>query len=281
MASAPVLLPGRSWPNLVMHVLAHVSATAHLPASLYDSVYIGYAEQHLGLSGQRPLGEDAAVLGQVLPTHELLSQVQLLAWLFDDVAQAAACAQDDLARLAPDQVARPQLLGALIPLGAPVELLRCAALLEHEPQVRLPELAVQRPPLSKALTEVVRAAPRLAACGLMSVPALRLRGRVFGDEIWVGTSAAELALEADHVAWQAGHEATVREVSKAAPSPRHERQVEQVAVVLLAERAAEAGLRDGHAKWLSHFGEAAPETDRAGLDDEALALLIACHRRPA
>ena len=89
------------------------------------------------------------------------------------------------------------------------------------------------------------------------------------------------------MAWQAGHEATVREVSEAAPCPAHERQgslherqVERVAVVLLAERAAEAGLNDGHGRWLSHFGEPLPETKRVGLDDDSLALLTACHEGP-
>ncbi len=152
MVSAPTLLPGRSWPDLVLHVLAHVTATAHLPASLYDPIYIRYAEQHLGPSGQRPLAEDVAVLGRVLPTHELLSQGQLLAWLFDDVAQAAGCAERDLADLEPGQVVRPRLLDPLIALGAPAEVLRCSALLERESQARLPLLVVA--PLIWLLTAV-------------------------------------------------------------------------------------------------------------------------------
>ncbi|MBW2459905.1 MAG: hypothetical protein JRI68_35775, partial [Deltaproteobacteria bacterium] len=87
MTSVPALLPARSWPDLVFHVLAHVADTAHLPASVFDPTYVQYAEGHLGPAAQRPLAEDAAVLGRVLPTHEELARAQLLAWLFDDVDQ--------------------------------------------------------------------------------------------------------------------------------------------------------------------------------------------------
>lgn len=278
MTSVPNLLPARSWPDLVFHVLAHVAGTAHLPASVFDPTYIRYAEGHLGPAEHRPLGEDAALLGQVLPTHELLARAQLLGWLFDEVEQAMSSSERDLAALEPSQFVRPQLLRSLVAAGPAVEVLRCAALLEHQAQAELPDLEFDEPALSAALAPVARAAPRLAACGLRPLRSLRLRGRLLGEEIWVGVPVPELALDVDHVAWQAGHEATVKEVGEVAGHPWPERQVEQVALVLLAERAAEAGLQDGHARWLGHFGEPGPSTARARLGPGELGLLVACRR---
>ncbi len=274
MASVPTLLPARSWPELVFHVLAHVAATAHLPASVFDPSYVHYVEGYLGPAARRPLGEDGVVLGQVLGTHELLARAQLLAWLFDEVEEAVSCSDRDLAELEPSQLAHPQLLGTLVAVGPAVEVLRCAALLEHHAQAELPSLDFDGAALVAALAPVARVAPRLAACGLRTLRSLRLRGRLMGEEIWVGVPAPELALTVDHVAWQAGHEATVKEVSEVALARWPERQIERVAVVLLAERAAEAGLRDDHARWLSHFGEPGPSTDRARLDQRELDLLV-------
>jgi hypothetical protein len=101
---------------------------------------------------------------------------------------------------------------------------------------------------------------------------------VFGQEIWVGEPGAALAIGAAHVAWQAGHEATVKEVGEVAHGKLAERQVEQVAVVLLAERAAEAGRKGDHAQWLSHLGDPGPSTRRADLDPDALEVLTVCRR---
>ncbi|MBW2456962.1 MAG: hypothetical protein JRI68_20780, partial [Deltaproteobacteria bacterium] len=209
---------------------------------------------------------------------EELARAQLLAWLFDDVDQAASTSERDLGELEQDQVARSQLLSPLMAACPAVEVLRCAALLEHQAQAELPDLDFDEPALSAALAPVARAAPRLAACGLRALRSLRLRGRLFDQEIWVGVPAPELALEVDHVAWQAGHEATVKEVSEAAERKWPERQVERVALVLLAERAAEAGLQGGHARWLGHFGEPGPSTARGRLGPDELDLLVACRR---
>ena len=279
MASAPTLLPARSWPDLVFHVLAHVAGTGHLPASLYDPVYVDHAAQHLGPAAERPLGEDAATLAQVLPSHEQLARAQLLAWLFDDVGQAALSADRELAALVPDEVARPGLLAALQAAGPAVEVLRCAALLEQEAHGQLPAPVLQPEVLLAALAEVAGVAPRLAACDLLPVRALRLRGRLFGTEIWVGVPAPEPLLDVAHVAWQAAHEATVGEVKQMAletGSGLAERQVEAVALVVLAERAAASAQARSHRHWLGHFGEPGPNVARSGLSQVEQDVLTAC-----
>ena len=88
----------------------------------------------------------------------------------------------------------------------------------------------------------------------------------------MGVPSAELGPSAEHVAWQAAHEATVGEVSRAAPGLSHDER-EQVAVVLLAERAKEAGEQEAHARWLAHFGGNAPPIARDLLAPSATELL--------
>jgi hypothetical protein len=75
------------------------------------------------------------------------------------------------------------------------------------------------------------------------------RGRAWGDELWVGHPAAEVAPSVEHAAWQAAHEATVVEVARELED-LSERDVEGEAVVRLTRRAAEAGEGAGHAAWL-------------------------------
>ena len=144
---------------------------------------------------------------------------------------------------------------ALLPhlAGDPaVEVLRAAAELELPLVARLPPVDVDLAALALALGEVARAAPLLPCCAVGVSRALRRRGRVMGREIWVGEAPVE------HSAWQAAHEATVAEVVERARSAGegtdHDR-VERAAIALLARRAVEAGLTQGHRAWLAHFGE--------------------------
>ncbi len=243
------------WADLVFHVLAHVRGTGHLAASVYDRRYVDFVARHAGPVKARALGEDMEVLGRVAATHEDLVAVQLLAWLHETVEAADAVAARELRELEPVDVDAPGLLEVLLRWEATVEVLRCAALLEREVWAFLP-----REPdaggLRLALSSLVPAAPRLEACRVRMVRSLRLRGRVKDDEIWVGMPMVELGLTAEHAAWQAAHEATVREVSVAMARMGRATfdAVERVAVVLMASRANRVGLGDEHAAWYVRLG---------------------------
>ena len=273
------------WPDLVFHVLAHVAGTAALPASAYDPAYVGWAARHLGSAHDRPLGEDAIALAALLPSHELLATAQLVAWLFESVEQAMACADRDLLALGPGDVDDAAALRALVlpsPAHAGAEFLRCAALLEAEAHASLPPATVERDPLAAILDDQLVVAPDLQRFALMPLRALRLRGRVHCSpaaeraEIWTGLPSAEPGPTLQHVAWQAAHEATVAEVGRlwraeCAAEPLGERGVEAVSVVLLGARARAAGRAAAHCAWLAHFA-APPSTDPAGLPPMAAAL---------
>jgi hypothetical protein len=263
-----MLLAHRSWPELLFHVLAHVPSTA--PASLSDARYVAYCRERLGDVSARPLADDARLLSQLLGQHASLARAQLLAWLFDDVDAHHAVADVDVAALRPEQVTRRALLRSLASLGPPLELLRCAAELERETWLRLPPIDVDAAALVAALGECALAAPTLGDHHILSLRALRLRGRVMGDEIWIGAAGADLELSVAHVAWQAAHEATVSEVGRLDRAV-DERLVERVALVLLCERARAAGLAEAHRRWLAHLAEA--PTDPALLDAHGQRLL--------
>lgn len=272
----------RPWAEAVFHVLAHVGATAHLPSSLFDPSYVDWVATVVGPAQERQLGEDAALLGSLLPTHESLAAVQVLAWLFDSAEQVRAAADRTLSELTPSQVAEPQLLEPLRSLGAPVEILRCAAELEIDALASLPPPSYDAAALHRELGRAERVAPQLVASRVAVIRSLRLRGRVRGSEIWVGVPGDAPGSSLSHVVWQACHEATVSEAAqtdRALAGPRPERAVERVAVVLLAERAAAAGRAVDHALWLAHFRDPTPNVDAASLDDDGRALLEACRRR--
>ena len=277
----PVLVAPKSWPDLVFHVLAHVAGSAGLASSLYDPTYLQYVEQRLGPAGERSLGEDAQVLGRALDSHQALARAQLLGWLFDTVAQASAHAATDLAALAASDVAEPSLLAPLAAAGPGVELLRCAAELEHASFARLPAALCDRAMLGRALCDAVRIAPGLRGARVMTLRSLRLRGRVRGADIWVGMPCADPGPDRPHVVWQASHEATVRELellSAAAGAELGERAVEAVAVVLLAQRAAEAGLGSEHGRWLAHLATPWPSVEPSSLDAPQRRCLGECRR---
>jgi hypothetical protein len=277
----PRLVPAKSWPDLLFHVLAHVAGTAALASSVYDPAYVRFVERSLGSAHERPLGEDADVLGRVLGSHEALARVQLLAWLFDTVEQASASAEADLGALAASDVAEPSLRAPLAAEGPSVELLRCAAELERGAFERLPQALCDRAMLGRALGDAVRIAPGLRGTRIMPVRSLRLRGRVRGADIWVGAPCADPGPDRHHVIWQASHEATVREVGlvlQAGAMALDERAVEAVAVVVLGQRAAETGLGAEHARWLAHFASPGPSIDPAQLDATQQRALAGCRQ---
>jgi hypothetical protein len=276
-AEAPLFRFAQSddWTEAVFHVLAHVRGTAHLPASVYDSQYAHLVAEHAGAVSERPLGEDVVLLAEAFPDHEALSRAQLVTELFGSTAEAVASAQTDLADLSqPHQTA---VLATLAPISRGVELLRCAALLEAPIVETLPSDGVDLNELRSALERVHPASPTLPGYTIVPIRPLRLRGRLVGDQIWTGAPSDRLELTAAHVAWQAAHEASVGEVSRAvrsapSPSPLSERDIEHVAVVLMAERARDHGLQALHLQWLGHFG-AAPTPHRSALSPGALAVI--------
>jgi hypothetical protein len=238
---------GNSWLGLVFHVLAHLDATT-LPASVHRPEYIRYVETQLGPASNRALGQDVNVLRPLIGTHTRYAQLQLLAWLYPDVQSALADADRDLSELASSPVTHA-LLSALQALGPAAELLRCAALLEAPHFAELQPLAFDPEALQVELRQAVRAAPWLRNYPVQRVDSLTRHGRVYGRQIWVGTPHRAVAVEADHVAWQAAHEATVNEVRLKQPS-KPEREVEGEAIALLQSQAARAGLQTAHSRWL-------------------------------
>ncbi|HEX6276398.1 MAG TPA: hypothetical protein VFZ53_25330 [Polyangiaceae bacterium] len=243
----------RPWADLVFHVLAHVSSST--PASVYDPAYVEFAARYLGAPEARPLGADVRALAAFATNHARYAALQGVAWLFASIEEDERTRERDLSALGAADVADPALLGALRGIGPAVEVLRCAAELEAEAHARLPAFELDRATLEVALESVGRAAPALAGYRLGIVRSLRLRGRVRDGEIWIGAPGAEPGPELFHVAWQAAHEATVDELARTLETPRaDDRPVESAALVLLAERAAGAGLADEHAAWFSHFG---------------------------
>jgi hypothetical protein len=247
---------GRSWADLVFHVLAHVRATASLSASLYDAEYGEWCAGILGDPEGRELAADARVLAELAPSHDELAFLQLLAWLFDDEARARAVETIDLTDLDGAAVDDRALLAVLKKSGTralrALEVLRCAAALERHAFARLPEVARDDDALRTALAGVVPAAPALVRHRIVTVRALRLRGRVRGEEIWIGAPGACRGPSLDHVAWQAAHEATVAELHDAWVRKGHD-ALETAALRLLATRARDAGLEDPHARWLAHL----------------------------
>lgn len=236
-----------------MHVLAHVRASAHLAPSTYDATYIAFAARAIGVAEERNLAEDARAIGQLAATHDALVHAQLVAWLFRTKDRARACAGRALAELRAEDVDAPALLAAVARASDAAELVWCAALLEDEAHARLPEIAIDDARVATAIDAMIAVAPELAECEIAILPALRLRGRVSGAEIWIGAPCEELALSIDHVAWQAAHEATVREVSRANDERLAHDPLERSALELLARRARDAGIGDRHAEWRARF----------------------------
>jgi hypothetical protein len=257
-----------AWAELVFHVLAHVRGG--VAASAFDPTWIAFAERHLGAASARHLGEDAALLAGAATSHDALAELQLLAWLFEDSARAAACAERTLAELTPADVDDPAVLAHLAGNGL-AEVLRAAAELEAEAFAALPEVARGRVDYAT----VLRAAPWLARFSIDHLRPLRIRGRVRGERVFVGVASEALAVTPEHVAWQAAHEATVAEVHRRARArglPVTHHPLEHTALVLLAEGARSIGESAAHATWIGHFANV-PRLDREELPPAWRALL--------
>lgn len=259
------------WAELVFHVLAHVRESAHLPASVFDPSYVSDVAEQLGPASGRTLDEDARALGVLARTHEALARVQLVAWLFSDAEHAGRFATTDLTELGAGDVLAPEVLPALSTVTRAAELLRCAALLEQPLLVRLDAIEVDWPRIEAELSAAVTTAPLLASSEVSLVRSLRLRGRVRGNQIWVGAPERGRGPSVEHVVWQASHEATVRELALAHTGP--ERAIEHAALVLMAERARAARRDASHARWLAGFGDNLPRVDRSALAPELGALV--------
>ena len=249
MIEEPLL--GPAWADLVFHVLAHVRPIGPFPSSLFDETYIAFAARHAGPPSNRALETDVATLARIVTSHESLARLQWVARLFEDPIAAQAVARCELSELRDHDVADAAALRALSGLWNAAEVLRAAAELEAPHYAKLPRV-VADPELAAALERVSDAAPWLSGLRVECLRALRLRGRVFEAKIWVGVPCAELYVSAEHVAVQAGHEATVAEVGDAARAQGRrlgERDIEHDALVLFAERAARSGIAGAHASW--------------------------------
>lgn len=256
------------WAEALFHVLAHVPAGA-LPSSLHAPSYVRFAADALGPPSARSLGEDVLALSAIARDHARYASLQALAWLWDGLPRALACAERDLDALSPAEVDAPELLDRLRSDPA-TELLRCAVLLESQWFLRLPRADCDRDALLAALAMLVPYAPRLAYARVSVLRPLTHHGRVYRDAIWVGLPSADVSLA--HVAMQAAHEATVRELADAAPS-LGEREREAVALVLLHCRVHNSAQASAHRAWCEHWRITPPALDLASLTPRGLAAL--------
>lgn len=236
--------------ELFFHVFAHVAGTRALPASVFSERYVAWAQGILGDARERTLGDDACALAREFPTHAALASVQPLAKLYRTTDNLSRAGSRSLAELSGEDVDDPHILAHLQALGAGAELAFCAVLLELPDFLRLPAPPAIPATFREQAANLVRVAPGLAAARIGCVRSLYLRGRAWGDEIWVGHPAAEVAPSCEHAAWQAAHEATVVAVSREQPE-LSERAVEAVAVERLTRLAEAAGERAAHAAWLA------------------------------
>lgn len=234
--------------ELFFHVFAHVAETAALPASVSSQRYVAWCRGVLGDASERTLADDARLLAREFQTHAALAAVQLLAKLFATTERLSEVGERSLADLTAADVDDPRALRQLLTLGAGAELAFCALLLELPAFSRLPPPPPPPPALLERLQDLVAVAPGLSSARIGCIRSLYLRGRAWGEELWIGHPAAEIAASVEHAAWQAAHEATVVAVSREQPA-LGERDVEAEAVQRLTRHAALAGEELGHAAW--------------------------------
>jgi hypothetical protein len=263
---SPRCFEARPFADLVFHVLAHVESA--VPASVYDPEYVAFAARHLGRADARSLSTDVAVLKAAAREHEAYARLQGLAWLFRDAEQASRVATRDLAVLTEQDVADAAVLRSLSRVDpALLEVLRCAVELERPAHAKLPPLTLDREELGSRIHAVGAAAPRLGACRVALVRALGRRGRVLGEEIWVGAPWDGGGPTLAHLSWQAAHEATVLELATDSElSFSNDRALEAFAIVLLGLRARRTGLAREHELWFAHFHGRAGTVDAARLN---------------
>jgi hypothetical protein len=184
----------------------------------------------------------------VAATHDELARLQLLAFLFDTKERALAATERDLADLRVDDVVDADALRVANECGAPAEILRAATELELDLVASLPSESRDHDGVAQAFARIAPLSPELSRFAVEHVRALGVRGRAYRKTILVGTPGVAGA-DADHIAWQAAHEAIVASVAP----PRSFVDVERTAIATLRSRARAAGLGDDHARWLGHF----------------------------
>jgi hypothetical protein len=234
--------------ELFFHVFAHVSDTAHLPASVSSQRYVAWCRALLGDASERTLAEDARHLAAEFRTHAALAAVQPLAKLYATIERLSQVGERSLADLEPADVDDPRALSHLQALGGGAELAFCALLLELPAFSRLPPPPPPPPRLLDRVASLVPVAPSLSEARIGCVRSLYLRGRAWGEELWLGHPGAEIAPSVEHAAWQAAHEATVVAVSRERPA-LVERAVEAEAMQRLTGSAAAIGEQLAHAAW--------------------------------
>lgn len=254
----------RGWPGLVHHVLAHVPLPE--PGGTHEPAYVQCCAR---TEKARPgLAEEVDVLARCGLAEG--RRLQLLAWLFEDEAEALRWSSTNVSDLSEGVVARPDVLAMLRSDPSPaLELLRCACALEVERFAQLSSPGADG--LQETLSAALSWAPGLEGRDIRVIPALWRRGRVGWGEIWVGSPEPNSGPGLEHVTWQACHEATVAEL---APYDRHQAHetLESAALVLLRERAHEAGQLAAWRRWRSHLGGSVPEL-RSSLTPAARRLL--------
>lgn len=263
------------WADVVFHVLAHLRADG-LPSALYSRWYVSFAAQALGPVSQRALGQDLSILSVLLSDHVALAAVQALAWLWTDSDAALACADKELGDLCAIEVADERVLRALRARPQAAEVLRCAALLEAAACHHLPLPRVDAPGLADTLGELLAYAPGLRDAVVTPMRCLTVHGRVRGASIYVGVPGEGVTLE--HVAVQAAHEATVGEVL-AQPTSLSERQVEQVALVLLHARICRSRWAAAHRSWCGQAAVGDVHLQASALSAPQQTALEACLQR--
>lgn len=232
-------------------------------------MYVAWIREHLGPIEARTLAEDADVLRRAASDHDVVARAQALAWVFDDESAVRAASDHDLASLDPASagVKSAAALSVAKSAGPFAEVLRAAAELEMPLLRAAPWPAIDDDAIARALAEVAPCSPRLArdATQVFLARPLGVRGRIFHDAIFVGVPGVACP-DAEHIAWQAAHEATVAEViadAAGSGSARHDEDeagksmsfvvTERRAIGLLRSRAGRSGLGAAHARWLSRF----------------------------
>ena len=181
----------------------------------------------------------------------MLASAQALAWVFDSSEACTRAGPRELAALERDAVASVDALAAAVRAGPIAEVLRAAAELELPLVEALPPISAQDlTAIALGLEAILEAAPSLPRFTVSVARPLGLRGRAFGSSIVIGVPGIDCP-DAEHVAWQAAHEATVLEV--AADSRLSFLDLERSALARLRSRARAAGLAEAHGRWLARL----------------------------
>lgn len=228
------------WAEAVFHVLAHVDVG--FASSCFSRAYVTWIEARSPGAAER-----AHLPAFLVQTHDTLARAQALAWVFASAESNRRWSDCNLDEVEADNDDALHIARSSGHLG---EVLRATAELE------MSELEVLAPPpfdggeLTRALEAVLPAAPALEDFTIAVTPPLGLRGRVLGHTIFTGLPGIAEAT-AEHVAWQAAHEAAVTVAAKVAQADFI--AIEREALARLRLGARRAGLGEQHATWLARL----------------------------